>query len=286
MTRVPKVREVVKNFFGKEPFKGINPDEAVAVGAAIQGGILSGSSKSDIILLDVTPLSLGIETLGGYFTKIIESNTTIPTKKSQVFSTAEDSQTKVEIKVYQGERVMATDNKLLGAFSLIGIPPAPKGIPQIEVTFDINANGLVNVSAKDKATQKETQIQIKSDGGLSKAEIEKMKAEAQIHAEEDAKKKKVAETRNKAESLLHDLDKTLAENKTLSEAERQEIITAMNEVRNTFASNDPDAIERSVTNLQNISGKVFYKGNQGEQQQQQQQGNQQSNQNKDDFKEV
>jgi len=277
MTRMPKVREVVKNFFGKEPYKGVNPDEAVAVGAAIQGGILSGTTGSDLILLDVTPLSLGIETLGGYMTRIIESNTTIPTKKSQVFSTADDSQTRVDIRVFQGERPMVSDNKHLGQFTLIGIPPAPKGVPQIEVTFDINANGIVNVSAKDKATGKEQQIQIKSDGGLSKDEIQRMKEEAKKFQEIDQQKKAIAETKNKGENIIYELEKTLADNKTLSGVEKEEITTAINELRTSLSGNNIKDMEEKLVKLQNISGKAFYQGQQGQQQQQQQQNDDQKN---------
>jgi len=273
MTRVPKVRDVVKNFFGKEPFKGVNPDEAVAVGAAIQGGILSGTTGSNLVLLDVTPLSLGIETLGGYMTKIIESNTTIPTKKSQVFSTADDSQTRVDIRVFQGERPMALDNKLLGNFTLVGIPPAPKGVPQIEVTFDINANGLVNVSAKDKATGKETQIQIKSDGGLSKDEIQRMKDEAKKYQDQDEQKKNVAEAKNKAENIIFELEKQLNENKNISQTDRDEITAGITELRSVLSSSNSKDIDSKLQNLQNISSRVFYSG----QQQQNQQNNQQNN---------
>lgn len=211
MTRMPKVQEKVKEIFGKEPHKGVNPDEVVAVGAAIQGGVLMGDVK-DVLLLDVTPLSLGIETLGGVFTRLIDRNTTIPTRKSQVFSTAEDGQTAVTIRVFQGEREMAADNKLLGQFDLVGIPPAPRGMPQIEVTFDIDANGIVNVSAKDKATNKEQAIRIQASGGLSDADIEKMVKDAEANAEADKKKKELIEAKNQAESLIHTTEKTLKEN--------------------------------------------------------------------------
>ncbi|HSA82462.1 MAG TPA: molecular chaperone DnaK, partial [Geminicoccaceae bacterium] len=210
MTRMPKVVETVKNFFGKEPHKGVNPDEVVAVGAAIQAAVLSGEVK-DVLLLDVTPLSLGIETLGGVFTRLIDRNTTIPTKKSQVFSTAEDSQSAVTIRVFQGEREIAAQNKLLGQFDLVGIPPAPRGVPQVEVTFDIDANGIVNVSAKDKGTGKEQQIRIQASGGLSEREIEQMVKEAQEHAEEDRQRKEQIEARNHADSLIYSTEKSLKE---------------------------------------------------------------------------
>ena len=202
MTRMPKVIQVVKDFFGKEPHRGVNPDEVVAIGAGIQGGVLKGEVK-DVLLLDVTPLSLGIETLGGVFTKLIERNTTVPTKKSQVFSTAADNQTAVTIRVFQGEREMANDNKLLGQFDLVGIPPAPRGMPQIEVTFDIDANGIVHVSAKDLATQKEQSIKITASSGLSKDEVEKLVRDAQSHTEEDKKRRKLAEAKNQADNLVY-----------------------------------------------------------------------------------
>jgi molecular chaperone DnaK len=211
MTRMPKVQQVVKELFGKEPHKGVNPDEVVAIGAAIQGGVLKGEVK-DVLLLDVTPLSLGIETLGGVFTRLIDRNTTIPTKKSQVFSTADDGQTAVTIKVYQGEREMAQHNKHLGTFDLVGIPPAPRGVPQVEVTFDIDANGIVNVSAKDKATNKEQSIRIQAAGGLTDADIQRMVKEAEAHAEEDKKSRELVETRNSMEALVHSTEKSLAEN--------------------------------------------------------------------------
>src|SRR5690606_25572199 len=210
MTRMPRVRETVKEFFGKEPHVGVNPDEVVAMGAAIQAGVLQGDVK-DVLLLDVTPLSPGIETLGGVFTRMIDRNTTIPTKKSQVYSTAEDNQQAVTIRVFQGEREMAADNKLLGQFDLVGIPSAPRGVPQIEVTFDIDANGIVNVSAKDKGTGKEQQIRIQASGGLSDAEIEQMVKDAEINAEKDKARRALVEAKNHAESLIHTTEKTLKE---------------------------------------------------------------------------
>src|SRR5687768_18457799 len=231
MTRMPKVQEVVKQLFGKEPHKGVNPDEVVAVGAAIQAGVLKGEVK-DVLLLDVTPLSLGIETLGGVFTRLIDRNTTIPTKKSQVFSTAEDGQTAVTIRVSQGEREMASDNKMLGQFDLVGLPPAPRGVPQIEVTFDIDANGIVNVTAKDKATGKEQQIRIQASGGLSEADIQRMVREAELHAEEDKRRRELVEARNQADALIHSAEKQLQEHgQRAGDAERKPVEDAIAALR-------------------------------------------------------
>ena len=240
MTRMPKIQEIVKQFFGKEPHKGVNPDEVVAIGAAIQAGVLQGDVK-DVLLLDVTPLSLGIETLGGVFTRLIERNTTIPTKKSQVFSTAEDSQRAVTIRVFQGEREMAADNKLLGQFDLVGIPPAPRGVPQIEVTFDIDANGIVNVSAKDKGTGKEHQIRIQASGGLSDADIEKMVKDAEANAESDKKRRALVEARNQAEALVHSSEKSLKEyGDKVSEADRTAIADAIAALKTAAEGDDAD----------------------------------------------
>jgi len=266
MTRMPKVQEVVKQFFGKEPHKGVNPDEVVAVGAAIQAGVLQGDVK-DVLLLDVTPLSLGIETLGGVFTRIIDRNTTIPTKKSQVFSTAEDNQNAVTIRVFQGEREMAADNKLLGQFDLVGIPPAPRGVPQIEVSFDIDANGIVNVQAKDKATGKEQQIRIQASGGLSESEIQKMVKDAEAHAEEDKKRKAAVEAKNHAEALVHSTEKALSEHGTkVGEGERRAIETALADLKEALKGDDTDAITAKMNALAQASmklGEAMYKQTEG-----------------------
>ncbi len=262
MTRMPKVQEKVKEIFGKEPHKGVNPDEVVAVGAAIQGGVLMGDVK-DVLLLDVTPLSLGIETLGGVFTRLIDRNTTIPTRKSQVFSTAEDGQTAVTIRVFQGEREMAADNKLLGQFDLVGIPPAPRGLPQIEVTFDIDANGIVNVSAKDKATNKEQVIRIQASGGLSDADIEKMVKDAEANAEADKKKKEVVEAKNQAESLVHATEKTLKENSDkISGADKEAIETEIRALKTALEADDVNMIKEKTESLMQASlklGEAMYK---------------------------
>ncbi len=262
MTRMPKVQEKVKEIFGKEPHKGVNPDEVVAVGAAIQGGVLMGDVK-DVLLLDVTPLSLGIETLGGVFTRLIDRNTTIPTRKSQVFSTAEDGQTAVTIRVFQGEREMAADNKLLGQFDLVGIPPAPRGMPQIEVTFDIDANGIVNVSAKDKATNKEQAIRIQASGGLSDADIEKMVKDAEANAEADKKKKELVEAKNQGESLVHSTEKTLKEHgDKVSAAEKSQIEEAVNALKTALETEDLTSIKEKTEALMQASmklGEAMYK---------------------------
>jgi molecular chaperone DnaK len=269
MTRMPKVAEAVKEFFGREPHKGVNPDEVVAIGAAIQGGVLQGDVK-DVLLLDVTPLSLGIETLGGVFTRLIDRNTTIPTRKSQVFSTAEDSQTAVTIRVFQGEREMAADNKVLGQFDLVGIPPAQRGIPQIEVTFDIDANGIVNVSAKDKATGKEQQIRIQASGGLSDDDIEKMVNEAESHADEDKKRREVVEARNNADGLVHSTEKNLKEHgDKISEEDKLVIETTLQELKTLLEGEDPDPDEiktksDSLSEQAMKLGEAMYKASQAE----------------------
>jgi molecular chaperone DnaK len=249
MTRMPKVIEAVKQFFGKEPARNVNPDEVVAIGAAIQGGVLKGEVK-DVLLLDVTPLSLGIETLGGVFTRLIDRNTTIPTKKSQVFSTADDNQQAVTVRVFQGEREMAADNKLLGEFNLVGIPPAPRGMPQIEVTFDIDANGIVSVSAKDKATGKEQQIKIQASGGLSEREIERLVREAEQHAAEDKRRRAVVEARNQGDALTHTAEKQLQEHGAkVGSAERQALEDAVKQLRNVLPADDADRIQRQIEAL-------------------------------------
>src|SRR3989442_1974606 len=262
MTRMPKVQEVVKQLFGKEPHKGVNPDEVVAVGAAIQAGVLQGDVK-DVLLLDVTPLSLGIETLGGVFTRLIDRNTTIPTKKSQVFSTAEDHQNAVTIRVFQGEREMAADNKLLGQFDLVGIPPAPRGVPQIEATFDIDANGIVNVQAKDKGTGKEPQIRIQASGGLSEADIQRMVKDAESHAEEDKKRKAEVEAKNHAEALVHATEKALAEHGSKGgEGERRAIENAIADLKEALKGDDAAAITAKTNALAQASmklGEAMYK---------------------------
>jgi molecular chaperone DnaK len=262
MTRMPKVQEVVKQLFGKEPHKGVNPDEVVAIGAAIQAGVLQGDVK-DVLLLDVTPLSLGIETLGGVFTRIIDRNTTIPTKKSQVFSTAEDNQNAVTIRVFQGEREMAADNKMLGQFDLMGIPPAPRGMPQIEVTFDIDANGIVNVSAKDKATGKEQQIRIQASGGLSEADIQKMVKDAEANAAEDKKRREAVDAKNHADALVHSTEKALAEHGSkIADTERRAIEDAVSDLKEALKGDDAEAIKAKTNTLAQVSmklGEAMYK---------------------------
>jgi molecular chaperone DnaK len=270
MTRMPRVRERVKEFFGREPHTGVNPDEVVAMGAAIQAGVLQGDVK-DVLLLDVTPLSLGIETLGGVFTRMIDRNTTIPTKKSQVFSTAEDNQNAVTIRVFQGEREMAADNKVLGQFDLVGIPPAPRGVPQIEVTFDIDANGIVNVSAKDKGTGKEQQIRIQASGGLNDSDIEKMVKEAEQFAEEDKKRRAAAEAKNNAESLIHSTEKQLTEHGDKVSAEvKEEIEKAVAEAKTAVEGGDSDEMQQKTAALTQAAmklGQAMYEQQQAQAQQ-------------------
>jgi molecular chaperone DnaK len=262
MSRMPKVQEIVKQLFGKEPHKGVNPDEVVAIGAAIQAGVLQGDVK-DVLLLDVTPLSLGIETLGGVFTRIIDRNTTIPTKKSQVFSTAEDNQNAVTIRVFQGEREMAADNKVLGQFDLMGIPPSPRGMPQIEVTFDIDANGIVNVSAKDKATGKEQQIRIQASGGLSETDIEKMVKDAEANAAEDKKRREAVDAKNHADALVHSTEKALAEHGSkVEESERRAIEDAVSDLKEALKGDDAEAIKAKTNTVAQASmklGEAMYK---------------------------
>jgi molecular chaperone DnaK len=255
-TRMPRIQQIVRDLFGKEPHKGVNPDEVVAVGAAVQGGVLGGEVK-DVLLLDVTPLSLGIETLGGVFTKLIERNTTIPTRKSETFSTAADNQPSVEIKVFQGERAMARDNRLLGVFQLGNIPPAPRGVPQIEVTFDIDANGILNVTAKDRASNNEQKITITSSSGLSKDEVEKMARDAESHAAEDRKQRDTIEAKNRADAMVYNVEKTLKEHRSkISDAEVKDIEAAIEDTKKAIADNDPDRINSAVDKLTTASHKL------------------------------
>jgi molecular chaperone DnaK len=264
-TRMPKIQTLVQNLFGKEPHRGVNPDEVVAVGAAVQGGVLGGEVK-DVLLLDVTPLSLGIETMGGVFTKLIERNTTIPTRKSEVFSTAADNQSSVEIKVFQGERAMSRDNRLLGVFQLGNIPPAPRGIPQIEVTFDIDANGILNVTAKDRGTNNEQKITITSSSGLSKDEVDKMARDAESHAADDRKQRDTIEAKNRADAMVYNVEKTLKEHRAkVSDAEAKEIESSIEEVKKAMADNDPEKINSTVDRLTAASHKLaeaMYKSSQ------------------------
>ena len=255
-TRMPRIQTLVRELFGREPHKGVNPDEVVAVGAAVQGGVLGGEVK-DVLLLDVTPLSLGIETLGGVFTKLIDRNTTIPTRKSEVFSTAADSQTSVEIKVFQGERALARDNRLLGVFQLVGIPPAPRGIPQIEVTFDIDANGILNVTAKDRATNNEQKITITSSSGLSKDEVEKMAKDAESHSADDRKERDHIEARNRADAMVYNVEKTLKDHRSkISDAEAHEIEAALEETKKAMGAGDADKLNAATDKLTQASHKL------------------------------
>jgi len=285
MTRMPKVIEIVKNFFGKEPNKSVNPDEVVATGAAIQAGVLQGDVK-DVLLLDVTPLSLGIETLGGVSTKLIEKNTTIPTKKSQVFSTAEDNQPAVSIRVLQGEREMAADNKPLGNFELVGIAPAQRGIPQIEVTFDIDANGIVNVSAKDKGTGKEQKIQIQASGGLSDEDINKMVKEAEANKDEDKKKREAVDARNQADTILHTTEKNLKEHGSkISDTDKKAIETSSSDLRNSLKGTDVEEIKKKTQELVQASmklGEAIYKDQQAASSKKPEENNKEDDKKKDD----